>query len=62
MELDSFPTDLDWLPIIKGINDVFAIGFIDGSYRIITKLAKVEKIVPDAHKGAVYINKYSSKK
>ena len=38
----------------KGVNDLFAIGFIDGSYKLITKLGKVDKVVPDAHKnGAV---------
>jgi hypothetical protein len=32
MEFDSHPIDLDWLPITKGVNDVFAIGFADGSF------------------------------
>ncbi len=55
MELDLFPTDLDWLPMTKGVNDVFAIGFIDGSFRLITKLGKVEKVVADAHKNGAVI-------
>jgi hypothetical protein len=32
---------------------VFAVGFVDGSFKLITKAAKIEKAVPDAHKGAV---------
>ena len=39
MEFEEFPTDLDWLPISKGINEVFAISFSDGSFQLITKLA-----------------------
>lgn len=58
MELDNFPTSFDWLPLTKGVNDSFAIGFVDGSFRLITKLGKVEKVVTDAHKnGAVYLIK-----
>jgi len=32
MEFEDYPTDLDWLPITKGVNEVFAIGFSDGSF------------------------------
>lgn len=53
MELDVYSTDIDWVPISKGINDSFAIGFVDGSFKLITKLTKVEKHVVDAHKAAV---------
>jgi hypothetical protein len=38
MELDSYPTDFDWLPMTKGVNDMFAVGFVDGSFKLITKL------------------------
>ncbi len=44
----------------KGVNDVCAVGFIDGSFKLITKLGKIEKVVSDAHKnGAVrlFLNK-----
>lgn len=53
MELEVYSTDIDWVPISKGINDSFAIGFVDGSFKLITKLTKVEKHVVDAHKAAV---------
>ena len=53
MDTENFATDMDWMPGTKGVNDLFAIGFADGSFKLITKLAKVEKTVTDAHKGAV---------
>lgn len=59
MDLENYATDLDWVPTSKGLNDSFAIGFVDGSFRIITKLAKIEKTVSDAHKGAVIAVKWS---
>ena len=45
MELENYPTDIEWLPLLKGMSDVFAIGFVDGSFKLITKLAKVDKTV-----------------
>jgi WD40 repeat protein len=33
-DLDSFATDIDFLPGTRGINDVIAISFADGSFRI----------------------------
>jgi hypothetical protein len=45
MELESYPTDIEWLPLVKGLSDVFAIGFADGSFKLVTKLAKVDKTV-----------------
>ena len=57
--METFSTDLDWVPTSKGVNDSFAIGFVDGSFKIITKLAKIEKTVADAHKGALIALKWS---
>lgn len=53
LELDKFATDLDWLHMAKGIYDLFAIGFVDGSFKLITKLSKIDKVVSEAHQGAV---------
>ena len=53
MELDNYATDMDWIPGTKGTSEMFAVGFADGSFKLITKNAKVEKTVADAHKGAV---------
>ena len=57
--MESYPTDIDY-PISKALNDCFAIGFGDGSFRLVSKLGKLEKNVTDAHKGAVISLKWSS--
>lgn len=45
-ELDSFPTSIDWMPAgNKGVNDIVAIGFSDGSFKLITRLGKLDKEV-----------------
>ena len=59
-EMKKYPTDMDWMPGTRGVNDIFAIGFADGSFELITKLGKVEKSVADAHKGAVTSLKWSN--
>jgi len=41
------------MPGTRGVNDIFAIGYADGSFELITKLGKIEKAVADSHKGAV---------
>ena len=43
MELDSFAVDHDWMPFSKGSSDVAAVGFADGSLKLINKNGKVEK-------------------
>jgi intraflagellar transport protein 80 len=42
------------------LNDFFAVGFVDGSFRLISKLGKSEKTVLEAHKGALIALKWSS--
>jgi len=32
MDFDEHPTEMDWLPITKGINELLAVGFADGSF------------------------------
>jgi len=39
MDFDSQPTDIDWLGPTKGLNELFAVGFADGSFMLVTKLA-----------------------
>ena len=43
MELDSFAVDHDWMPFSKGSSDIAAVGFADGSIKMINKNGKVEK-------------------
>eukprot|EP01016_Furgasonia_blochmanni_P034705 TRINITY_DN3774_c0_g2_i1.p1 TRINITY_DN3774_c0_g2~~TRINITY_DN3774_c0_g2_i1.p1 ORF type:complete len:779 (-),score=217.27 TRINITY_DN3774_c0_g2_i1:42-2378(-) len=57
---DVYATDIEWLPNSKGVNEIFAVGFSDGSFRLITKLAKIDKNVTDAHKGALISLKWSN--
>jgi WD40 repeat protein len=59
LELESYPTDIDF-PISKALSDCFAIGFGDGSFRLVNKVGKVEKSVVEAHKGAVISVRWSS--
>ena len=55
MDLDNFATEMDCIPGIKGANDLFAIGFADGSFKLVTRLGKIDKTVNEAHKGAVIL-------
>jgi intraflagellar transport protein 80 len=59
MELDSFSTDHDWVPHSKGSSEVFAVGYIDGTFKIFNKSCKLEKHVTDAHKKSIISLKWS---
>lgn len=50
---------MDFLPGTRGINDMLAIGFADGSLRIQQKTGKVERHVNEAHKGAIISLRWS---
>lgn len=56
IELEHYPTFLEWNPTSKGVNDIFALGFINGSFRIYSKLGKLEKEVKEAHKNGALIH------
>lgn len=44
---------MDWNPATnKGVNELLALGFSDGSFRFITKAGKIDKEVKNAHKDA----------
>lgn len=44
---------MDWNPATsKGVNEVLALGFSDGSFRFISRAGKLEKEVKGAHKDA----------
>lgn len=36
----------------KGVNEIVAIGFSDGSFKLITKMGKLDKDIKGAHKDA----------
>jgi len=53
---------MDWLPAAnKGINELVAIGFSNGSIKLITKTGKLDKEIKDAHKDAA-VRLFDSKK
>lgn len=41
IDLDSYAIDHDWMPFSRGTSDVVAIGFADGTIRLINKNGKV---------------------
>jgi intraflagellar transport protein 80 len=54
MDLDGAVVDFDWFSgATKGTNEVFAMACVDGSFKLVSKLGRVEKSIPDAHVGAV---------
>jgi intraflagellar transport protein 80 len=53
MDLENPAMDIDWAPMTKGASDLFAIGFSDGSFKLINRNGRIEKNVADAHKGAI---------
>jgi len=59
MDLDSYAVDHDWVPLVKGVSDLVAIGFADGSFKLYNKNGKLEKNVSDAHKKSVIAVKWS---
>ena len=52
--LDVFITDFDWFPTRRGAgNEFFVVGCTDGSFKMVSKMGRVEKNVDKAHTGAV---------
>lgn len=41
MDIDSFAVDHDWTPLTKGVSDLAAVGFADGSFRLYNKNGKL---------------------
>ena len=61
-EMDSFCTELLWFPSVQGRGkepDVFVVGCTDGSFKLISRFGRVEKVVAGAHSGAVTSLKWS---
>lgn len=60
LELDTYAVDHDWMPFSKGASDILAVGFTDGSIKLINKNGKVDKhINTDTHKKSVISLKWS---
>jgi intraflagellar transport protein 80 len=43
----------------KGVSELVAVGFADGSFKLFGKNGRLDKNVPDAHKGALISLKWS---
>jgi hypothetical protein len=43
MDLETYAVDHDWAPFSKGASDILAVGFADGTIKLINKNGKVEK-------------------
>lgn len=59
MDLDSYAGDHDWIPFTKGVSDLVAIGFADGTVKLYNKSGKLDKNISDAHKKSVIAVKWS---
>lgn len=60
LELDSYAVDHDWMPFSKGASDLLAVGFADGTIKLINKNGKVDKhITTETHKKSVISLKWS---
>lgn len=55
---DSYCTAMAWIPNSKGLDNTFALGCADGSFRLISENGREEKKV-DAHRGALIALKWS---
>jgi intraflagellar transport protein 80 len=59
MDLENSGMDIDWAPMAKGTSELFAIGFADGSFKLINRNGRVDKTVAEAHKGCITSLKWS---
>ena len=62
VEVDTFCTELRWFPSLQGRSkeaDIFVVGCTDGSFKLISRTGRIEKVVPGAHMGAVTSLKWS---
>jgi intraflagellar transport protein 80 len=59
MEIDASVITMDWLPTVKGSQEVMAVGCADGSFKLIAKAGRIEKNVAEAHSSAIISIKWS---
>ena len=59
MEIDTPVLAMDWYPSGKGSNEVIAAACSDGSFKLISKVGRVEKNVTEAHATAIISIKWS---
>ena len=59
MDIDASVICCDWFPVAKGTQEVMALGCADGSFKILSKSARIEKTVAEAHQSAIISIKWS---
>jgi intraflagellar transport protein 80 len=59
MDIDTPVLAIDWYPSGKGSNEVIAAACSDGSFKLISKVGRVEKNVTEAHASAIISIKWS---
>ena len=45
----------------KGVNETLALGFVDGTFMLVTKTGKIDQHIKDAHKSAAVENSKKNK-
>jgi len=62
LETDTFCTELRWYPSLHGGkgSELFVVGCTDGSFKLVAKSGRVEKVVTGAHNGAVTTLRWSN--
>ena len=62
LETDTFCTELRWFPSLHGSkgSELFVVGCTDGSFKLVSKSGRVDKVVSAAHNGAVTTLRWSN--
>jgi len=62
LETDTFCTELRWFPSLHGGkgSELFVVGCTDGSFKLVSKSGRVDKVVSAAHNGAVTTLRWSN--
>ena len=59
MDLDVPCTDMDWFPVARASNELLAIGYSNGSIKLMSKSGRIEKTVEKAHNGSITCIKWT---
>jgi len=63
LDTDTFCTEVRWFPSLGGGgkgSEIFVVGCTDGSFKLVSKSGRVEKVVTGAHSGAVTTLRWSN--
>ena len=62
LDVEQYCTELRWFPSLHGGkgSEVFVVGCTDGSFKLVSKSGRVEKVVTGAHNGAVTTLRWSN--